>query len=184
VKGRCRLGGNWFFLTGHKPCELELRNIEELTDFTWRIRQALARSTLRSITSNWSPLPPRPMPGTSSSARQSLRPLALRHRHQRQARLSLCDGKLREGEIWRQESIIGSIFEGSFTLNDGHLLPAHQRLCLRDRRDHAIPAAWRSIPVGYSRLTDVVIAGGGIVGAACASEFAVPACPWRWWNRK
>jgi D-hydroxyproline dehydrogenase subunit beta len=35
-----------------------------------------------------------------------------------------------------------------------------------------MPAARRSIPVGYSRLTDVVIAGGGIVGAACASEFA------------
>jgi glycine/D-amino acid oxidase-like deaminating enzyme len=26
--------------------------------------------------------------------------------------------------------------------------------------------------VGYSRVTDVVIAGGGIIGAACASEFA------------
>src|SRR5262249_7522542 len=33
------------------------------------------------------------------------------------------DGKLREGEIWRQESIIGSIFEASITVRDGQVYP-------------------------------------------------------------
>jgi 4-hydroxyproline epimerase len=33
------------------------------------------------------------------------------------------DGKLREGEIWRQESIIGSVFEGSIAVRDGNLYP-------------------------------------------------------------
>ena len=34
------------------------------------------------------------------------------------------DGKLREGETWRQESIIGSIFEGSITVRDGQIYPS------------------------------------------------------------
>ena len=38
----------------------------------------------------------------------------MRHRHQRQARLPRADGKLRPGEVWVQESIIGSRFRASF----------------------------------------------------------------------
>ena len=33
------------------------------------------------------------------------------------------DGKLREGEIWRQESIVGSIFEGTVRAEGDVLLP-------------------------------------------------------------
>jgi 4-hydroxyproline epimerase len=33
------------------------------------------------------------------------------------------DGRLREGQIWRQESIVGSVFEGSVKLLDGHVIP-------------------------------------------------------------
>ena len=33
------------------------------------------------------------------------------------------DGKLKEGEIWRQESIIGSIFEGQVKIVDGKIIP-------------------------------------------------------------
>ena len=33
------------------------------------------------------------------------------------------DGKLQPGQIWRQESITGSIFEGAFSLADGKLYP-------------------------------------------------------------
>ncbi|HVA18238.1 MAG TPA: proline racemase family protein, partial [Candidatus Dormibacteraeota bacterium] len=34
------------------------------------------------------------------------------------------DGKLSEGAIWRQESIVGSIFEGSIKVRDGHVYPS------------------------------------------------------------
>ena len=34
------------------------------------------------------------------------------------------DGKLREGQIWKQESIVGSIFEGSVTVRDGQIYPS------------------------------------------------------------
>jgi 4-hydroxyproline epimerase len=33
------------------------------------------------------------------------------------------DGKLKEGQIWRQESIVGSVFEGSFVQRDDKLIP-------------------------------------------------------------
>jgi 4-hydroxyproline epimerase len=33
------------------------------------------------------------------------------------------DGKLKSGEIWRQESIVGSVFEGSVRVEDGQILP-------------------------------------------------------------
>ncbi|MGA2299494.1 MAG: proline racemase family protein [Candidatus Acidiferrum sp.] len=34
------------------------------------------------------------------------------------------DGKLRPGQIWRQESIVGSVFEGSVPIEDGQILPS------------------------------------------------------------
>ncbi|MCB1023089.1 MAG: proline racemase family protein, partial [Acidobacteria bacterium] len=33
------------------------------------------------------------------------------------------DGKLKEGEIWNQESIIGSSFEGKVKITDGQTIP-------------------------------------------------------------
>ena len=124
VKGDIAWGGNWFFLTYDKPCELELRNIEQLTDYTWRVRQALARQhpeidhieifshSTKADGKNFVLCPgkayDRSPCGTGTSAK-----LACLY----------ADGKLKEGEIWRQESIIGSVFEGSFTLRDGQLLP-------------------------------------------------------------
>src|SRR5262249_28676764 len=43
VVGDVAWGGNWFFLIGEHGQELELANVERLTDYTWRVRQALAR---------------------------------------------------------------------------------------------------------------------------------------------
>jgi 4-hydroxyproline epimerase len=125
VQGDIAWGGNWFFLTYQKPCGLEMRNIDQLTDYTWRIREALNK---RGITGaggaeidhievfagnrNFVLCPgkayDRSPCGTGTSAK-----LACLH----------ADGKLGEGEIWRQESIIGSAFEASFRLQDGQVLP-------------------------------------------------------------
>ena len=33
------------------------------------------------------------------------------------------DGKLQPGELWRQESIVGTVFEGRFTVSDGKVYP-------------------------------------------------------------
>src|SRR5262245_44313427 len=41
IKGDIAWGGNWFFLVNSNGHKLEMENLEELTDFSWRIRQAL-----------------------------------------------------------------------------------------------------------------------------------------------
>src|SRR5262245_58327297 len=43
VTGDVAWGGNWFFLVEEHGQELELAQVERLTDFTWSIRQALNR---------------------------------------------------------------------------------------------------------------------------------------------
>ena len=47
-----------------------------------------------------------------------LRPLAVRHRHQRQGGGLAADGALAEGETWVQESITGSTFEITYRWHD------------------------------------------------------------------
>ena len=43
VYGDVAWGGNWFFLVRDHRIDLSLKNIEELTNFTWSIRQALSQ---------------------------------------------------------------------------------------------------------------------------------------------
>ena len=47
VLGDIAWGGNWFFLTKQCPCEIALPHLEELTAFTWGIRQTLERDGRR-----------------------------------------------------------------------------------------------------------------------------------------
>ena len=133
VCGDVAWGGNWFFLVRDHGMELSLSNIEHLTDFTWGIRQALRQqgitgaanqeidhielcgpSHLPSVDSKNFVLCPgkaydRSPCGTGTSAK-----LACLY----------ADGKIREGQIWKQESIVGSVFEGSITVRDGAVYPS------------------------------------------------------------
>ena len=36
----------------------------------------------------------------------------------------MADGKLKPGDMWRQESIVGSIFEGCVSCEDGRIHPS------------------------------------------------------------
>ena len=140
IYGDVAWGGNWFFLVRDyardhtmEKMELSLKNIETLTDFTWTIRQALHRqgitgagnqeidhvelfgpSRLPSVDSKNFVLCPgkaydRSPCGTGTSAK-----LACLY----------ADGKIREGQVWKQESIVGSVFEGSVTLREGKIYPS------------------------------------------------------------
>jgi 4-hydroxyproline epimerase len=133
VHGDVAWGGNWFFLVRGHSLELSLQNIENLTDFTWSIRQALRRqgitgagnqeidhielfgpSHLPAVDSKNFVLCPgkaydRSPCGTGTSAK-----LACLY----------ADGKIREGQVWKQESIVGSVFEGSITVREGRIYPA------------------------------------------------------------
>ena len=124
VYGDVAWGGNWFFLVREHSMDLSLKNVEELTNFTWAIRLALRQeidhielfgpSALPTVDSKNFVLCPgkaydRSPCGTGTSAK-----LACLY----------ADGKILEGEIWKQESIVGSVFEGSVTVRDGKVYPS------------------------------------------------------------
>lgn len=133
IHGDIAWGGNWFFLVGDHGMELSLQNIEQLTNFTWAIRQALRSqgitgvvnqeidhielfgpSHLPSVDSKNFVLCPgkaydRSPCGTGTSAKLSC---------------LYADGKIREGQVWKQESIVGTVFEGSVTEREGKVYPS------------------------------------------------------------
>jgi 4-hydroxyproline epimerase len=132
VTGDVAWGGNWFFLTDAREMNLDLANVDRLTEFAWRIRQALPR---HGITGEGAAEidhielvgPPR---DPANHARNFV--LCPGRAYDRSpcgtgtsAKLAclVADGKLREGDLWRQESIIGSIFTGSVLLSDGKIIP-------------------------------------------------------------
>jgi 4-hydroxyproline epimerase len=133
IMGDVAWGGNWFFGVGDEsPCELSLRNLEQLTDYTWHIRQALVRNGIagkdgaeidhielfsaprdsRAHSRNFVLCPGRSYDrsacGTGTSAKMAC---------------LYADGKLKENELWIQESITGSIFEGHVQLIEGQVIP-------------------------------------------------------------
>jgi 4-hydroxyproline epimerase len=125
-------GGNWFFLVQEHGEDLSVANVERLTEVTWRIRQALREQGITGAASgeidHIELFGPPSVPGADSKS-FVLCPGKAYDRSPcgtgTSAKLAClsADGKLTEGEIWRQESIIGSIFEGSVRIVEGRLKP-------------------------------------------------------------
>ncbi len=132
VRGDIAWGGNWFFLINEHGQELQLHNVDQLVDYTWRIKQALAEQNItgddgtavdhveifsapddnNSDSKNFVMCPgkayDRSACGTGTSAKLSC--LAE-------------DGKLAAGEIWRQAGILNSVFEASYEIVEGKVIP-------------------------------------------------------------
>ena len=132
VVGDVAWGGNWFFLVQDHGLPLDLAHVEALTEHAWRIRQALARHGVtgrdgREI-DHVELLGPSPQPGVNSRS-FVLCPGKAYDRSPcgtgTSAKLAclFADGRLREGEVWRQESVVGSVFEGSVEVVDGQVVP-------------------------------------------------------------
>jgi 4-hydroxyproline epimerase len=127
VKGDVAWGGNWFFLTYDCPVAIELGNLEALTQYCWALRQALNAGGYPEIDhiEVYGP----PASPTAHSRNFVLCPGKAYDRSPcgtgTSAKLAClyADGKLREGEIWRQESVIGSTFDGWVTVHDGQIHP-------------------------------------------------------------
>jgi len=120
VRGDVAWGGNWFFLVHDHGQELSSRNLERLSEIAWRIRQALVAN---GITGEGGAEIDHieligPAPGGVGGKSFVLCPGRAYDRSPcgtgTSAKLAClaADGQLQEGEIWRQESIIGSVFEG------------------------------------------------------------------------
>jgi 4-hydroxyproline epimerase len=133
VTGDIAWGGNWFFLSSDHGQRLTLENLETLIDYTWGIRQALAQagitgsggheidhielfvpSQLPGVDSKNFVLCPgkaydRSACGTGTSAKMAC---------------LYTEGKLQAGQIWRQESIVGSVFEGTVAIVNDEIRPS------------------------------------------------------------
>jgi len=133
IVGDVAWGGNWFFLVHDHPFQLSLRNVDELTSFTWAIRQALTRNNITGDNGkeidHIELYAPSQIPGVNSK-NFVLCPGKAYDRSPcgtgTSAKLAClyADGKLQPGQVWKQESIVGSVFEGSVTVRDGKIYPS------------------------------------------------------------
>ena len=130
VQGDVAYGGNWFFLVKSIDIPLDLSKVHELTDLACRIR--------RAINAQGYPLVDHvelfgPAQSPNGNSRNFVLCPGLAYDRSpcgtgTSAKLAClaADGRLEEGQLWIQESIIGSQFAGSFTWADrskGVILP-------------------------------------------------------------
>lgn len=122
VSGDIAWGGNWFFLVNQHREQLQASNVERLTEVAWKIRNALTRFQItgaRGEEIDHIELFGAPLNATNHSRNFVLCPGKAYDRSPcgtgTSAKLAClaADGKLLPGQIWRQESILGSVFEGS-----------------------------------------------------------------------
>jgi 4-hydroxyproline epimerase len=128
ITGDIAWGGNWFFLVSDHGQKLMIDNIDALTNVTWKIRQALPVQGLTGA--NGEEIDHIELFGPPGDAKNQSRSFVLcpGKAYDRSpcgtgtsAKIAclIDDGKLKPGEIWRQESIVGTVFEawGALTPN-------------------------------------------------------------------
>lgn len=133
VRGDVAWGGNWFFLVRRHHTSLNPKNVDELTAFTWAIRTALRESGISGDEGkeidHVELFAPSQKPGVDSK-NFVLCPGKAYDRSPcgtgTSAKLAClyADGKISEGQVWRQESIVGSVFEGTVRVKDGKVYPS------------------------------------------------------------
>ena len=128
VKGDVAWGGNWFFLISDHGQRVAGDNVAALTAYASAVREteraaSPARTAARSTISNCSPTIPNTTAAASCCARARVRPLTVRHRHDAKLACLAADGKLEPGAVWRQASVIGSVFQASYEQADGGIVP-------------------------------------------------------------
>ena len=124
VTGDIAWGGNWFFLVADHGQTIDSQRSGELTDFALRIADGLERGGITGaaggVIDHIELFGPPSNSETADSRSFVLCPGGAYDRSPcgtgTSAKLAClaADGKLSPGELWRQESIVGSIFEGSF----------------------------------------------------------------------
>jgi 4-hydroxyproline epimerase len=131
MTGDVAWGGNWFFLVSDHGQDLTLANVERLTDVTWKVRQALVRQGITGR--DGQEIDHVELFGPSAVADSRNFVLCPGKAYDRSpcgtgtsAKLAclVADGKLRAGQVWRQESIVGSVFEGTAEVVDGVIYPS------------------------------------------------------------
>ena len=135
VTGDVAWGGNWFFLVEARGLSVSANNTGALTRFASQVREALNAAGVHGAN------------GAEIDHIEVFGPGSRPDRHSRSfvlcpglaydrspcgtgtsAKLAclFADGKLQPGEVWRQESVIGTTFDASFTIDEhrpGGVLP-------------------------------------------------------------
>jgi len=120
-------GGNWFYLVDSQGLDLSLANVEALTDLAWKVRVAVNSSGFPEV-DHVEFFGPPTLPG-SHSRNFVLCPGKAYDRSPcgtgTSAKLAclFADGKIKEGDVWRQEGIVGSWFDGTVAMQGRELVP-------------------------------------------------------------
>ncbi len=130
IHGDVAWGGNWFFLVHDHGLKVNFNNLDLLTDFAWRARAALTSQGIRGT--DGQEIDHVELFGNSPEADSRSFVLCPGKAYDRSpcgtgtsAKLAclFSDGKLAEGQIWKQQSVVGSIFEGRVQIEDGKIIP-------------------------------------------------------------
>lgn len=132
VTGDVAWGGNWFFITSQSSMPIALENWRELTAYCSAIRDALVSAGISGrngaeidhIELN------APSPTVGIDGRNFVLCPGLAYDRSpcgtgTSAKLAClaADGKLQPGDIWRQESLLGSVFEASYATSASGIRP-------------------------------------------------------------
>ena len=132
LHGDIAWGGNWFFLVEDHRLDLHLDHVDELTEFTWKIREALARNGIAGA--NGAEIDHIELCSAPSDPRNNSRNFVLcpgkaydrspcgTGTSARMACLA-ADGQLAPGQEWRQEGILGTAFTGHIQRDGDRILP-------------------------------------------------------------
>ena len=127
ITGDVAWGGNWFFLVEEHGLSLVMDRVGELTEYAWKIRQAVNAA-------GWPEVDHVELFGPPDSPKSNSKNFVLcpGKAYDRSpcgtgtsAKLACLaeDGKLAEGESWVQESILGSIFVGYYRRHENEIVP-------------------------------------------------------------
>ncbi|MED5621399.1 4-hydroxyproline epimerase [Ideonella sp. BN130291] len=131
VQGDVAWGGNWFFLTDWPHTPIAPDQVEPLTDAAWRIRQALAAAGITGR--DGAEIDHIELFAHSDTADSRSFVLCPGKAYDRSpcgtgtsAKLAClgADGKLAEGQVWRQQSVVGSLFEASYRRAGDQVIPS------------------------------------------------------------
>ncbi len=132
ISGDVAWGGNWFFLVSEHQETLKISNVNRLTFVTRQIQKALREQGITGTNNaeiDHIELFGPPSDSNNHSRNFVLCPGGAYDRSPcgtgTSAKIAClaADNKLKPGEVWRQESILGSVFDASFRVHQNNILP-------------------------------------------------------------
>lgn len=129
IHGDVAWGGNWFYLVHDHGLDVSMSNVDVLTDFAWQVRNHLAAA---GITGQGAEVDHIELFDHSADANSKSFVLCPGKAYDRSpcgtgtsAKIACLyqDGKLAVGQVWKQQSVVGSIFEAKVHLAGNAIIP-------------------------------------------------------------